>query len=122
VRARLVTLPQYRKVQEQHSLVKRKQLLLTESVENILGSGATTNQPEGVISGLYNFKRKMDKIDRERELFKAEHAKLEDEVSSVTNSLSKLGDEIIAMERHDKTQQHLTVKASGVQKYPVEHE
>jgi hypothetical protein len=33
----------------------------------------------------------MDKIDQERQLFKAEHAKLEDDVSSVTNSLSKLG-------------------------------
>jgi predicted nucleic acid-binding Zn-ribbon protein len=56
-------------------------------------------------------------------LFKAEHAKLEDEVSSVTNSLSKLGDEILAI-RQDmtKTQQHFTGRASGVQKYPVKHE
>jgi predicted nucleic acid-binding Zn-ribbon protein len=44
----------------------------------------------------------MDKIDQERKLFKAEHAKLEDEVSSVTNSLSTLGDEIIAI-RQDMT-------------------
>jgi hypothetical protein len=35
-------------------------------------------------------------------LFKAEHAKLEDEVSSVTNSLSKLSDEILAI-RQDMT-------------------
>jgi hypothetical protein len=62
-----------------------------------LGSGPTTNQPEGAISGLSNFKRKMDKIDQERELFKAEHAKLEHEFSSVTYSLSKLGDNILAI-------------------------
>jgi predicted nucleic acid-binding Zn-ribbon protein len=59
-------------------------------------------QPEGAISGPSNSKRKMDKIDQLRELFKAEHAKLEDEVSSVTNSLSKLGDEIITV-RQDIT-------------------
>jgi hypothetical protein len=41
----------------------------------------------------------MDKIDQEIELSKAEHAKVEDEVSSVTNSLSKLGDEILAIQQ-----------------------
>jgi type IV secretory pathway VirB4 component len=75
---------------------------VAESVENSLGSGPTTNQPEGAISGLSNLTRKMDKIDQERELIKDEYAKLEDEVSSVTNSLSKLGDEILAI-RKDMT-------------------
>jgi hypothetical protein len=42
----------------------------------------------------------MNKIDQERELFKAEHAKLEDELSSVTNSLSNLGDDIIAIRQY----------------------
>jgi hypothetical protein len=49
---------------------------VAESAENSLESGTTTNQPEGAISGVSNLKRKMDKIDQERELFKAEHAKL----------------------------------------------
>jgi chromosome segregation ATPase len=64
-----------------------------------LESGPKTNQPEGAISGLSNLKRKMDKIDQERELFKAEHTKLEDELSSVTNSLSKLSDKILAIQQ-----------------------
>jgi hypothetical protein len=62
---------------------------VAKSAQNSLDSGPI-NQPEGKISGLSNLKRKMDKIDQEREFFKAEHAKLEEEVSSVTNSLSKL--------------------------------
>jgi septal ring factor EnvC (AmiA/AmiB activator) len=70
--------------------------------DNSLGSGPIAKQPEGAISGLSNLKRKIDKIDQERELFKAEHAKLEDEVSSVTNSLSKSGDEIIAIRQDMK--------------------
>jgi septal ring factor EnvC (AmiA/AmiB activator) len=69
---------------------------VAESAVNSLDSGPT-NQPEGAISGPSNLKRKMDKIDQKRELFKAEHAKLEDEVSSVTNSLSKLSDEVLAI-------------------------
>jgi chromosome segregation ATPase len=59
-----------------------------------VGKGTSHTQFEGAISGLSNLKRKMDKIDQERELFKVEHSKLEDEVSSVTNSVSKLGDDI----------------------------
>jgi hypothetical protein len=66
-------------------------------------------QPEGTISGLSNLKCKMDKIDQERELFKAEHTKLEEEVISVTNSLSKLGDEIITI-RQDMTQLSSTLR------------
>jgi hypothetical protein len=53
-------------------------VMVAETVENSLGSGPTTNQPEGAILGCSNLKRKIDKIDQERELFKAEHAKLED--------------------------------------------
>jgi hypothetical protein len=60
---------------------------VAESMENILGSGPTGRQPEGTVLGLSNLKRKMDKIDQERELFKIEEATLEDEVNSVTNSL-----------------------------------
>jgi hypothetical protein len=60
---------------------------IAESAENSLESGPTTNQPAGAISGLSNLKREMDKIDQERELFKAAHAKLEDEARSVTNYL-----------------------------------
>jgi hypothetical protein len=73
-----------------------------ESVENSLGSGPTANQPEWAISGLSNLKRKMDNIDQERGLIKDEYAKLEDEVSSVTNSLSKLGEEILAIRQDMK--------------------
>jgi hypothetical protein len=51
----------------------------------------------------------MDKINQERELFKAEHAKLEDEVSSVTNSLSKLSDKILAI-RQDMTKLSSTLR------------
>jgi hypothetical protein len=59
---------------------------VAESVENSLGSGPTAEQPEGAMAGLSNLKRKMDKIDQERELIKSEHAKLEDEVSHVMRS------------------------------------
>jgi hypothetical protein len=69
---------------------------VAESAQNSLDSGPI-NQPEGTIYDLSNLKCKMDKIDQERELFKAEHAKLEDEVSSLTNSLSKLSDEILVI-------------------------
>jgi chromosome segregation ATPase len=82
---------------------------VAESVENSLGSGPTAKQPESAISGLSNLKRKMDKIDQERELFQAEHARLEDEASSLTNSLSKLGDDIIAI-RQDMTKLSSTLQ------------
>jgi uncharacterized protein (UPF0335 family) len=82
---------------------------VAESAENSLGSGPTAEQPEGAISGLSNLKHKMDKIYQEIELFKAEHAKLEDEVSSVTNSLSKLGYEIIAI-RQDMIKLSITLR------------
>jgi hypothetical protein len=37
-------------------------VMVAESVENSLGSGPTTNQPEGAISGLSNLKRKCTKL------------------------------------------------------------
>jgi septal ring factor EnvC (AmiA/AmiB activator) len=87
---------------------------VAESVKNSLRSGPTAKQPEGAISGLSNLKRKMDKIDQERDLFKAEHAKLEDEVSSATKSLSKLGDEILAI-RQDMTKLSSTLREELVE-------
>jgi hypothetical protein len=41
-------------------------------------------------------------IDKERKLYKIEQTKMEDEISTVTNSLSKLGDQMIEM-RQDMT-------------------
>jgi seryl-tRNA synthetase len=85
-----------------------------ESVENSLGSGPTARQPEGAMPGISNLKRKMDKINQEGELFKAEYTKLEDEVSSVTNSLSKMCDEIIAI-RQDMTELSSTLREELVE-------
>jgi hypothetical protein len=51
----------------------------------------------------------MDKLDQKRELFKAEHIKLEDQVGSVTNSLSKMGDEILEI-RQDMTKLSSTLR------------
>jgi hypothetical protein len=55
------------------------------------------DQPEGAISGLSNLKRKLAEIDKEQELYKVEQTKMEDEISTLTNSLSKLGDQMIQM-------------------------
>jgi hypothetical protein len=60
------------------------------------------DQQEGAISGLSNLKRKLAEIDKERELYKIEQTKTEDEISTVTNSLSKLGDKMIQI-RQDMT-------------------
>jgi hypothetical protein len=49
-------------------------------------------QSEGAISGLSNLKRKLAEIDKEKELYKIEQTKMEDEISTVTNSLSRLRD------------------------------
>jgi septal ring factor EnvC (AmiA/AmiB activator) len=59
-------------------------------------------QSEGAISGLSNLKRKLAEIDKERELYKIEQTKMEDEISTVKKSLSKLGDQMIQM-RQDMT-------------------
>jgi hypothetical protein len=55
------------------------------------------DHPEGAILGLSNLKRKLAEIDKELELYKIEQTKMEDEISTVTNSLSKLGDQMIQM-------------------------
>jgi hypothetical protein len=55
------------------------------------------DQPEGAILGLSNLKRKLAEIDKDRDLYKIEQTKIKDETSSVTNSLSKLGDKMIQM-------------------------
>jgi hypothetical protein len=58
--------------------------------------------PEGAILGLSKLKRKFAEIDKERELYKIEQTKMEDKISTVTHSLSKLGDQMIEM-RQDMT-------------------
>jgi hypothetical protein len=54
---------------------------------------------EGAISGLSKLKRKLAEIDKERELYKIEQTKMEDEISTVTNSLSKLGYQMIQIQQ-----------------------
>jgi hypothetical protein len=66
------------------------------------GNSNKHEQSEGAISGLSKLKRKLVEIDKERELYKIEQTKMEDEISTVTNSLSKLGDQMIEM-RQDMT-------------------
>jgi hypothetical protein len=51
------------------------------------------------ISGLSNLERKMEEIDRERVAFKIEQSKLEEEVSTVTCSLTKLTEDILGIRR-----------------------
>jgi chromosome segregation ATPase len=63
------------------------------------GKSNTHEQSEGAISGLSKLKRKLAEIDKERELYKIEETKKEDEISTVTNSLSKLGDQMIEMQQ-----------------------
>jgi hypothetical protein len=62
----------------------------------------TQEHSEGAISGLSNLKRKLADRDKERELYKIEQTKMEDEISTVTNSLSKLGEQMIQT-RQDMT-------------------
>jgi hypothetical protein len=61
------------------------------------GNNNKHEQSEGAISGLSKLKRKLAEIDKERELYKIEQTKMEDEISTVTNYLSKLGDQMIEM-------------------------
>jgi hypothetical protein len=49
-----------------------------------------------------NLTRKLAEIDKERELYKIEQTKMEDEISTATNSSSKLGDQMIQI-RQDMT-------------------
>jgi hypothetical protein len=66
------------------------------------GNSNKHEQSEGAILGLSKLKRKLAEIDKERELYKIEQTKMEDEISTLTNSLSKLGDQMIEM-RQDMT-------------------
>jgi chromosome segregation ATPase len=66
------------------------------------GNSNKHEQSEGAISGLSKLKRKLAEIDKERELYKIDQTKMEDEISTVTKSLSKLGDQMIEM-RQDMT-------------------
>jgi hypothetical protein len=66
------------------------------------GNSNKHEQSESEISGLSKLTRKLAEIDKERELYKIEQTKMEDEISTVKNSLSKLGDQMIEM-RQDMT-------------------
>jgi hypothetical protein len=74
---------------------------------NITGSGTGdgSNRPEsqtaspGAITGLINLKRKMAAIDLEREAFKVDQSSLKEEVSTMTSSLEKMVDDIIAVQQ-----------------------
>jgi hypothetical protein len=60
------------------------------------------------ISGLSNVKRKMEEIDRERAAFKIEQSKHEEEVSTVTCSLTKLTEDILG--RRNMTQMSTSLR------------
>jgi hypothetical protein len=69
------------------------------------GSGDGSNLPAmqtdspGAITGLSNLKRKMAAIDLKREAFKVDQASLKEEVSTMTSSLEKMADDIIAVQQ-----------------------
>jgi hypothetical protein len=66
------------------------------------GSNHSKTHPvsqQGAIYGLSNLKRKMEEIDRERAAFKTEHSKLEEELSTVMCSLTKLMEDILGIQR-----------------------
>jgi predicted nucleic acid-binding Zn-ribbon protein len=63
-----------------------------------------------MISGLRKLKRKMDEIDPEREAFKIEQSTLEEEVSTVTCSLTKLTEDILGI-RRDVTQMSTSLRS-----------
>jgi chromosome segregation ATPase len=65
---------------------------------------------ERTISSLSNLKRKMEEIDRERAAFKIEQSKLEEEVSTVTCSLTKLMEDILGI-HHDMTQMSTSLRS-----------
>jgi hypothetical protein len=77
---------------------------------NIMESGtgdgsnirATQTDSPGAINGLSNLKTKMATIDLEREAFKVDQASINEEVSTMTSSLEKMADDIIAV-RQDMT-------------------
>jgi hypothetical protein len=57
-----------------------------------------TNSP-GAITIISNLKRKMAAIEIEREAFKVDQASLKEEVSTMTSSLEKMADDIIAVQQ-----------------------
>jgi hypothetical protein len=61
------------------------------------GDSNKHEQSEGAIWGLSKLKRKLAEINKERELYKIEQTKMEEEISTVTNCLSQLGDQRIEM-------------------------
>jgi hypothetical protein len=67
------------------------------------GTGDGSNRPEsqtaspGAITGLGNLKRKMAALDLEREALKVDQAILKEEVITMTRSLEKMADNIIAV-------------------------
>jgi hypothetical protein len=71
------------------------------SMESGTGDGsnlpATQTDSTGAITGLSNLKIKMAAIDLEREAFKVDQASLKEEVSTMTSSLEKMADDIIAV-------------------------
>jgi ParB-like chromosome segregation protein Spo0J len=76
------------------------------SIESGTGDGsnpiATQTDSPGDITGLSNLKRKMAAIDLEREAFKVDQESLKEEVGTMTSSLEKMADDIIAV-RQDMT-------------------
>jgi hypothetical protein len=76
------------------------------SMESGTGDGsnlpATQTDSPGAITGLSNLKRKMAAIDLEREAFKVYQASIKEEVSTMTSSLEKMAEDIIAV-RQDMT-------------------
>jgi hypothetical protein len=71
------------------------------NIESGTGDGsnplATQTDSPGAITGLSNLKRKMAAIDLEQEAFKVDQASLKEEVSTMTSSLEKMADDIIAV-------------------------
>jgi predicted nucleic acid-binding Zn-ribbon protein len=76
------------------------------------GSNQSAHQvsQQGKMSGLSNLKRKMEEIDRDRAAFKIEQSKLEEEVSTVTCSLTKLTEDILGTHR-DITQMSTSLRS-----------
>jgi hypothetical protein len=75
-------------------------------IESGTGDGsnplATQTDSPGAITRLSNLKRKMATIDLLQEAFKVDQASLNEEVSTMTSSLEKMADDIIAV-RQDMT-------------------
>jgi hypothetical protein len=76
------------------------------SMESGTGDGSnlptSQNNISGAVTGLSNLKRKMAAIDIKREALKVDQASLKEEVSTMTISLEKMADTIIAV-RQDMT-------------------